>query len=64
MTEHQIYQVIEEACNSYLERVYGHFTGPAELSTDELHSQRGEVQAVRRLQNTLRRELGYDPNTL
>ena len=64
MTEHQIHEAIEEAFNSYLERVYGTFAGPAELNTVELHTIRGEVQAAKRLLNTLRRDIGYDPKNL
>jgi hypothetical protein len=64
MTEFQIYQTIEEAANSYLERVYGLFIGPQDLDTDVLHGLRGEAQAIKRLLNTLRRDLGYDPNSL
>lgn len=64
MTEHQIYEAIEEAHNSYLERVFGLFSGPADLSAEDMYGLRGEIQAAKRLLNTLRRDLGYDHNSL
>jgi len=64
MNEYDIYRTIEEACNSYLERVYGNFSGSSEQTTEQLQAMRGEVQATKRLQNTLRRDLGYDPSSL
>ena len=59
-----IYRMIEEQLDVYIERRIAELLTDKDMSNEALHTTRGMAKAARQIRGTLRNTLGYDPDTL
>lgn len=64
MNEHEFYQTLEEVLEDYGSKRMRVLVRGRDITNEDLHLERGKVQAVEEVLGLLRSTFGYDPHNL